>query len=354
MKIILSVIITLLITHAATAKEFSYPASQVFVLGTNHLSGINDEYSLDILNNLLDKLEAYQPDLIAIEALPPVETQSMAALMKEHGRVLKSYGRFQTRYSIEAQNALSKSWSDAMAEVTMSVPRCGSHEERQNCVLLYLASYDYYTALLLWDKGDKAFKSKFAKNFRRIHEGFSRRITSSNEYISIAIALAKRLDLERLYPVDSHSEKGPLGRHFEQPKKEADANKAMSGVSQDHPFIISMKKNWKDAADSGDVLPYYQFVNSPEAMQSDLEFQWTPWLANDGKSRIGNTRVAFWEFRNLNMAAHITRVMADNPGKKMVYIVGSSHKYYVEKYLKQMRVIEVVDAEKVLGKYQSQ
>ena len=351
---------TLILLFIVTISQYSLIAdthtektAKVFVLGTKHLSGMKGKHDVSVLEPLLKKLEALNPDLIAIEALGPMETKLMSEFRAGNVNALSNYGWFQMRHAVTAQNDLGMNWNDAMRAIEIDGLTCdvkAEHDELQRCLLTYLASYDYYTALLGWSMATDAFKEKFKKSYKYIAEDFDKRLTSTNEYVTIAVELAKRLGHNRLYPVDSHLEKGPVMRLFADEDNEAEGNVIMEHMMKDKSFIEKMDKLWNESAEAGDVLPYFQWTNSPEGMQGDIDFQWTPWLEKDGQTNVGHRRVILWEHRNLNMATYISRVMAENPGKTMIYVVGSSHKFFVEKYLKSAMGFEIIDAETVLGK----
>ena len=45
---------------------------------------------------------------------------------------------------------------------------------------------------------------------------------------------------------------------------------------------------------------------------------------------------------NLQIAANITKVCSFYPGKKVLVVIGASHKSFIEKYLKQNPDIEIL------------
>jgi hypothetical protein len=64
--------------------------------------------------------------------------------------------------------------------------------------------------------------------------------------------------------------------------------------------------------------------------------------------RFGRNYLAYWETRNLRMAANIREAMGERPGMRMLVIVGASHKGYLEAYLHQMHDLRVLDTGAVL------
>jgi len=64
--------------------------------------------------------------------------------------------------------------------------------------------------------------------------------------------------------------------------------------------------------------------------------------------QFGRGYVGYWETRNLRMVANIRDVLGQAPGKRLLAIVGASHKGYYEAYLNQMHDVQLVDAGEIL------
>ena len=59
--------------------------------------------------------------------------------------------------------------------------------------------------------------------------------------------------------------------------------------------------------------------------------------------------MSWWQTRNLRMAANIVEAAGNQPGAKMLVIVGASHKAYFDAYLDQMQDWELVSVDAVLA-----
>ncbi|NWJ53241.1 MAG: hypothetical protein HXX14_20540, partial [Bacteroidetes bacterium] len=55
-----------------------------------------------------------------------------------------------------------------------------------------------------------------------------------------------------------------------------------------------------------------------------------------------------WETRNLRMVANMRDVLGQQPGTRMLTIVGASHKGYYEAYLNLMHDVQLVSSDEVL------
>ena len=58
--------------------------------------------------------------------------------------------------------------------------------------------------------------------------------------------------------------------------------------------------------------------------------------------------VAGWEIRNLRMVANIRETFREQPGARVLSIVGVSHKPWFDGWLRQLQGVDVVDVGPVL------
>jgi hypothetical protein len=170
---------------------------------------------------------------------------------------------------------------------------------------------------------------------------------SRNEALSVGAALAARLKLNRVYAVDDHSAddivirlQAPLEAHLSNDpelKTMVDGLKAL-GVMDMHERMTSPQA----------VLDAYRHLNSPTVWRGDAALQWGYFLRSKAPGLLGRQRLAEWEARNLRMAAHLREAFAHHPGERVLFVVGSAHKAYIEAYLDRMHDVEIVDALAVL------
>lgn len=325
------------------------PPGEILIIGTRHLSAMKGEYDPSILAALLDRLEKFKPDLIAVEALRGEDIAAMELRPTRHNEALYPYAYAQRALGGMAQARLAVTWSVAQEAVDAGIDVDESDDTRMDAILHFLAAYDYYSALLTWYEGSAEFREAFAKENSQVAEDFEKRLESTNEYYSIALPLAGKLALHRLYPVDDHFEGGTIEAAVKTMPGGWDALMAIYGDIQNHPFILEGDSRFESAAKAGDVLPYYRWLNLPETGIRDEAFQWDPLMRDDIDSRIGSARLAAWEMRNLRMASHLSELMITHPGKRLLFIVGSSHKPILDRLFGTMNWIRVVPAKEVLG-----
>jgi hypothetical protein len=323
--------------------------TRLFVLGTPHLSSLKDEFRPELLDGLIDRLRGLQPDAILVEALPGPSIVSMELQGGSLDEVLEQYSRRMTIPGRRAQETLDLSWAEAYRKIDDLDRGCDKGITREKCILIYLAAYEYDTALLTFSTTPEPEREAFRERYADIAESFDKSLQSSNEYYTIANRLAQALGRARIHPVDAHREKGPLlDAMTADPSIEAFFERVFGNYSE-HPYVVDMKARERDAVEKGDLLPYYRWLNDPVTLQGDFDFQWAPLLGKDDESHFGKTRLALWEQRNLLMAANIARVLAEYPGKTAIYIVGSGHKRFMDAYFNTTNWVEVLSVDQVLG-----
>ena len=64
--------------------------------------------------------------------------------------------------------------------------------------------------------------------------------------------------------------------------------------------------------------------------------------------QFGRVYLAWWETRSLRMVANVRAAFGNNPGARILNIVGGSHKPYYDAYFDMMSDVKIIDAESVL------
>ncbi len=92
--------------------------SHVLVLATIHLRSLGESFNNDVLKGLLDTLERYNPDLIAIESAAPLFVRDMFNSGGINIEIMKDIGGFKaSEYGKEARAALNVDWFEAKNRV---------------------------------------------------------------------------------------------------------------------------------------------------------------------------------------------------------------------------------------------
>ena len=200
-----------------------------------------------------------------------------------------------------------------------------------------LCSYDLWTASLHYQ-----YISDTAVTDSTTLTLMDNYVKSNNEINLIAINLAKKLKINKLQPIDNLQDESILLNDFPEFIKEYKESQEKITELLDMSFYKTTDSLQSVCVKHGDLYDIYKFINSEEYMQSDKKGQWDLWLKTNFKSKTDRSRYSLWEMRNLQIAANIMRLVAENPEQKIIIIIGSSHKFFLENYLKQMSDIELL------------
>ncbi len=330
------------------AKISEAEASQVLVLGTVHLRSYGDDFNHDVLDRLLNVLEKYKPDLIGIESLAPIVIRDMVNSGEANAEILKEVGQRTTEFGKKTRASLNVSWFDANAKVGELLESIEVRQKsrelnqvRKELVLHFLSANDIYSALLQWSYLPEAMRTNIDGLDADVLDYFSKHIQSPNENVSIGIALATRLNHQRIYAINDHRDKEDFVKIADALSKELENNEYLK--SQPWKALYEELTGIQtEAYASGNLLSLYVYLNSEEYVHKDIDSQWQILFKAKLPSGLAQTRTAYWDVRNLGIAANIRRAMALHPGKKMLVVIGASHKGFLDALLAECMDVKVV------------
>ena len=315
------------------------PRAQVLVLGTMHLSGMPKEFDPKALDPVLDKLAAFKPDIITIEALPGEECD-MAA------RNQAVYGEDYCSSTEAAKKATGLEIPGAIAEVNKTLkawPAQPTPAQRRRLASLFLAANDRSSAYVQWLQLPSAE--------RRTGDGIDDALmavlkkieASNNENYRIAAKLAARLGLQRVHAVDNHT-----GDNTDLPDIKAFGESIQAAWNSERAELDATEKAEAELSKQKSLLPLYQHINRPQNLQMLAENNVSTAMRFPSPQHYPQIWVAGWETRNLRMVANIRAAFRERPDARVLSIVGASHKPWFDSWLGQLSGVEIVDTEQVL------
>lgn len=321
----------------------SGPANEVLVLGSPHLSQLPKTFQAASLTLLNERLAAWKPQAIAIEAVSGPQCDLMRRYPARYKDSIDSYcfdpapARLATGLDVaaatEAAEALLAAW-----------PAAPTPAQRRRLAALFFAGGEEASALVQW--------LRLPEVERRAGDGLDATLVSvlvkletrTDESLMIGARLAVRLGLERLYAMDDHTADSATGDE----KAFGDAlMKAWDNPATKQRTAVDKAQEGLLASAEG-VLAMYRADNAPGQAALIYRSDFGAALNEPSVQRFGRQYVGYWETRNLRMAANIRDVLGMRPGQRMLVIVGASHKGYLESYLHQMHDVRIVDAAPVL------
>ncbi len=317
--------------------------TQMLTLGSFHLSQAPVAVNEAMMGALLDKLAAYKPDIITVEQVSGEQCEHMKRYVAIYP---DSYGTW-CRAPDVAQKAVGMDTPAALAEIQKTLaawPAQPTPAQRRRLAALFMAAGDWPSAGVQW--------RRLPTEERRVGDGvgedtitfLERKGAKPDETYDVAVALAVRLGLERVYQVDDHTSDGAFadeGAGYG-PAVEAAWKVAPSkAVAEAQAMEAAMKT-------PADVLEVYRFLNRPETQRRNIKADMGANLAYQTPELYGRHYVSGWQLRNLRMVSNIVAVATLHPGARVLNIVGATHKAYYDAYLNMIHDVKLVDAEEVL------
>jgi hypothetical protein len=317
--------------------------NEVLVLGTAHLSGLKEPFKPDALRLLNERLAAWKPQIIAIEAL--------SGMQCDHAR------RFPHRYK---DTVTDYCWDPAPARAATGLdvpaatmeaerllaawPASPAPAQRRRLAALFLAGGERASALVQWLRLPEAERHAGDGLDAALVAVLEKQRTRRNEDTLLAAPLAAALGLERVVAMDDHT------------------SDVM--IADEQGFAAALRKAWDNPAGArrrkadeafaprlGDpeaVLEMYRAFNEPSRAKLVFDNDFGAALEEGSPQHFGRSYVGYWETRNLRMASNIRDAIAAQPGSRTLVIVGAAHKGYLDAYLNQMHDVRIVDAMQVL------
>ncbi len=348
------VVAALMATNSAAAETSAFdprswkgqhlgPPTQVLTVGSTHLSQLKVVVTADMLEPLLARLAAYKPDIITHEG----RTGEQCDVLQRYAA--RYPGMFDTYCfdAAEAEKATGLTVVAAMEQIEKTLaswPAQPSAAQRRQLAAYFLAANDRPSARVQWLQLPEAERKTGDGIDGALLKIVTRADAKPNETYDVAVVLAARLGLNRVYAVDDHT---------------ADSIQGLAGPELDkflQGFWGSVKSKMADEATrqegalktGEDVLSYYRFINRPATQREYISIDFKAAMNTPSAENYGRMYAAWNETRNLRMVSNIRAAFGNRPGVRVLNIVGASHKPFHDAYLNMMSDVKLVDAEVIL------
>lgn len=320
--------------------------NEVMVLGTAHLSQLPKTFDGAKLNGLIDRLAEWKPQAIAIETVSGMQCAYMRSYPQRYSSSIKSYcwdpapanaatGLDVVSANVEAERMLA-SW-----------PASPSPAQRRKLASLFLAAGERPSALVQWLRlpaGEQHAGDGLNDDLVSILNKLRER---RSEDSLLSAILAAKSGHERLYSMDDHTADMPDADPGDQKASNEAVMKAWNNPASAERQRLGMEANKQLTTPSG-VLSMYRILNQHGMADLTFRSDFGAALEESSPKHYGRQYVAYWEVRNLRMAANIREVMTPRPGIRTLVIVGASHKAYLEAYLNQMHDVRIIPTDDTL------
>jgi hypothetical protein len=320
--------------------------NEVMVLGTAHLSQLPAAFQPAALSGLNARLLAWKPGAIAIERLSGPQCAWLRQFPTRYQETAATYcfdpapARAATGLDVPAATA-------EIDRLLAAWPADPTPAQRRHLAAVFLAGGEPVSALVQWlrlPQAERHAGDGLDAALVALLEGGKIGRGKRSEDTLIAAPLAAALGLERVYAMDDHTGFGP---EPDQKAYGAAIEKAWNNPANAKRRQASERLNAGTGSVDG-VLALYRGLNDPSQATIIYEGDFGAALEESSPQQFGRGYVTYWETRNLRMASNIREAVGEQSGRRMLVIVGASHKWYLQAYLDQMHDVRVVPTDAVL------
>lgn len=320
------------------------PPSEVLVLGTPHLSQLSKLFERTTLSLLLDKLAAWRPTVITVENLSGTDCEYLDANRELTGNTWDSYCH-DSKAALAATGLTVAQAELAIVKRLAAWPSKPTALDRRKLASLFLAANDRMSAQVQWLRLPPAERHSGDGLDNALVKILQREGAKPNESYDVAVSLAARLGLERIYLADDHSADAAIGMAPDEQGKAVEA----AWKAQGTPQVRKEMEAVEEALGTPQAtLAMYRFYNNPKTELASVRADMGANLREPSPRHYGRWYVGWWEVRNLRMVANIRASFVQKPGARVLAVVGATHKPYFDAYLDMMQDVYVVDAVRVL------
>ena len=331
----------LLIYHSLGYSQDDFQKTEILVLGTPHLFEI-ENFQNEMLNGVKEKLKTYNFDVICIEKMPgqllyDITSRNDSAFdglsrMKKHIQLADSVQSMIGKTFLESK----KSISDLLLKNNLSF------DDRKELYHDFIATTNIPSAALQYNYLIKNKDLSSKELGLQLTDFIKNELASSNEYFSLAVPLAMEEGINIIEPIDNFQDVFLLNKYYPSFEKDFENHPEIIDSVMSAPIFMKSNRIKEKAIENKDLSELYAFVNGEEYMKKDYDTQWRIWLQTNFTSNSDRARFSLWEMRNLQICANIMDVVARNPTERILVIIGSAHKSFLEKYLRQIEDIELL------------
>ncbi|SDA72656.1 MULTISPECIES: DUF5694 domain-containing protein [unclassified Janthinobacterium] len=320
--------------------------NEVMVLGTPHLSQLPKLFDPAHLSALNARLLEWKPQAIAIEALSGLQCAYLRSYPQRYAETIKLY--CWNPAAAQAATGLDVVAATVQAQRLLAAwPAAPSAAQRRKLASLFLAGGERASALVQWLRlpaGERRAGDGLDENLAGMLNTLLQR--RGEDYLIAAVVAAKS-GHEQVHAMDDHTADAP----GEDELAEKAYGEALM-MAWDNP-VAAQRKRISDELGAAlttpaAVLEMYRAHNAPAMAEMAFRGDFGAALAEPSPQHFGRKYVAYWETRNLRMASNIRELMMARPGRRVLVVVGASHKAYLEAYLQQMHDVRIVGTDDIL------
>lgn len=313
--------------------------NEVVVLGTPHLRELPDNFRIEMIDPLVERLVAWRPTAIAVESHSGLLCDTMRRQAWRHGHAYNQWCSFDPAPYGEATGLNVIAANEKAERLLAEWPENPSVAQRRHLAAVFLAAGEPYSAQVQWLRlpVNERQTDRFLTNDM---VAYLTTLETGRTEGTIATRVAAQVGLERIYQVDDQA-------FYAGQEPDQNAYGAAISAAWDNPATDKRRNAYNalfaNLGQPGAFFEMYRAFNNPAEAALIYDSDFGAALQDPSEEGFGRRYLSYWEARNLRMVANIREALGRKPGTRMLAIVGASHKPYYEAYLEQMRDVALVD-----------
>lgn len=339
MNKIIALLIFLVSSHQINAQS----ETEVLILGSTHLSHLKN-FKPDALNEIINRLDGFQFDAVAIENMP---AQLLYDIQSRHDTafadLLDGWAKERLEMAKSMQEYLNIDLLEAQYRInSLLAENIFDQNKREMLIKYFVASADLVSAVLHLNFAKNSTQGDTSTFYNEVVLKLKGLSKSHNEIFSLGLRVAQSKGLHKIEYIDDFQDEAMLLKYFPDFIQDYTRNQGLINKLANKPVFQTVDSLANLGIKGMNLTQLFVFINSKEFQKQDFEAQWEIWMKTNFKSGTDKSRYALWEMRNLLIAANIMKTAAFYPRKKILVIIGASHKSFLEKYLKQIPNIKLM------------
>lgn len=356
-RVIQSVLLRFAVCLVGICLATSTGAQTITVVGTRHLTGMEQSPSREQFRHTVEALSAFNPTQVCVERMSGERIEAQLADPQQHGMTFQpdTHGRplasVIVPLGMELQFMLEYRPTDARKEAGKLLTRgeALSSDDRIRAIGLLIAGFEFHSAVLNWSYLDDAEREGAGDVLGSgVVDALDEALESVHEAYSLGVPLARKAGLHELCTADSLEDESrgmaaaiQLGgmQVLESPQVQARFDEL-------HEMWDAQ---WQPDSGPSALTRMLHYFNSDEFAEADRRLQWETLREFDNRAGAFHRRLLYWHARTAEISAELFRALARGAEERVLFIVGSSHRPFTEADLRAQPWIEVEPASSLLG-----
>jgi hypothetical protein len=323
------------------ADNTEFGNRDIYVLGTFHFREHNFEKYPQDINREIKRAIAYKPDIVCVEWIN--KSEELDLYHKNYTDNIK--------HLLESINLDTANAQFVIDSLYMELAKNPDDLDNRSKIANYLyVTRDYINACYQWYiienkvKDSIKLRTMLPENITKYRYSLYREPgVQKSEIVEIAFPVAKSLAHEKIYSIDYRHDQKEYDSHINKFCEPYIKKYGYDPMVKKSESLINVYNNWLESDRIIGTSTYFEKLNSKENENLMFAYYYDMFLSfgTDPDYRIWHELQL--EKRNWKMFELLIQAIRESNAQKTFVLVGTTHKIYLERYLKEANKFIVTD-----------